>query len=152
VLGVPEEELLDESDQPRPWAGELIAELGYNRTRSAEFRDGINRVRILERGDDRYVLSYAGSRSGAIEVTRRGLELMGKAMLGDRPAVPKWLLSPGDDGKSPPAWVPEGYEPARTVRCGECGAETSVRRVVTRDGRDEQSGFRCPDCWDRPPI
>jgi hypothetical protein len=152
VLGVPEEEVLDAFDQPRPWAGERIAELGYNRTRSAEFRDGVTHVRILERGDDRYVLSYTGSRSGAIEVTRRGLELMGKVMLGDRPAVPKWLLSPGDDANSPPAWVPERYVPARTVRCGECGAETSVRRVVTREGRDEQSGFRCPDCWDRPPI
>ncbi len=144
--------MLDAFDQPRPRAGERIAELGYNRTRSAEFRDGVTHVRILERGDDRYVLSYTGSRSGAIEVTRRGLELMGKVMLGDRPAVPKWLLSPGDDANSPPAWVPERYVPARTVRCGECGAETSVRRVVTREGRDEQSGFRCPDCWDRPPI
>ncbi|WP_053946901.1 hypothetical protein [Halolamina sediminis] len=152
MLGVPEEEVLDAFDQPRPRAGERIAELGYNRTRSAEFRDGVTHVRILERGDDRYVLSYTGSRSGAIEVTRRGLELMGKVMLGDRPAVPKWLLSPGDDANSPPAWVPERYVPARTVRCGECGAETSVRRVVTREGRDEQSGFRCPDCWDRPPI
>ena len=115
------------------------------------FRDGVDRIRVLALGDDRYVLSYTGSRSGAIETTRAGLAAMGRVMLAGRPTVPRWLLAPGDS-ESPPSWVPETYEPAGTVRCGKCGAETSVRRVVTRDGRDEPAGFRCPDCWDRPPI
>ncbi|KPN29974.1 hypothetical protein SY89_00694 [Halolamina pelagica] len=76
---------------------------------------------------------------------------MAEAMLTDRPAVPRWLLSP-EAARDPPEWVPAGYDRPGSVTCGDCGAEASVRRVVTRDGRDEPAGFRCPDCWERPPL
>ncbi|KPN29975.1 hypothetical protein SY89_00695 [Halolamina pelagica] len=46
MFGIPEAELLEESDEPRPCAGEPVAELGYNQSEGGVFRDGVDRVRV----------------------------------------------------------------------------------------------------------
>lgn len=151
MFGLSEEHVLTQvngQEQAPEYDGADAVTLYHNQTDPTVIRDGVDRVSIVARGDDRYLVYYWGFLIGYLEVTKAGVAALGEHFLGDQKTVPRWILGESAiDGH--PWWVPDDYAGTPTLSCDRCRSETSADEVLTPGSMDgEPDEMFCTDCWD----
>lgn len=150
MFGISDRNVLEHvegKDRPPEYDEAESVTLLYNQTDPTVISDGVDRVSIVAKGDDRYLVDYWGYRMGYLEVTGAGVVELGAELLGDRARVPRWILE-GSATDEHPEWVPADYDGTPTLACDRCGGETSAAEVVTPGSMDgEPDETYCPDCW-----
>lgn len=108
MLGISEDHVVEHveghEDAPAYDADDAVT-LVYNDTDPLTIEDGIDRVTVVEEADGQYLVDYWGYLAGYLRITREGAAELGSSLLGDRGAVPNWLVAESPDGDSLPWWV-----------------------------------------------
>jgi HEAT repeat protein len=114
--------------------------------------DGVDHIQVIPEGESTYHIQYHGYVAGCIQVTDAGIREFGQNYLKGEQAIPSWYITEQDTSATEfPWWVPDSYDPRRTIDCVRCKTAVSILEVVT-PGRasDEISvvDWFCSDCWE----
>lgn len=135
--------------QPPTYDSEQAVTLEYNQTDPLVIRDGIDRVTVVSKSDDEYLVDYSGYMVGVLRVTRDGVTELGKSLLGNQDGVPNWLLHSPTNIETLPWWIPDSSTGPPTFSCQHCSSETSASEIVTPSRVTEKTTNRfCRECWD----
>lgn len=150
-LGISEENIVEEGrrdDCPEYEEGSGV-KIVRNRLHPNVIVDGVNRIVVVQRSEDRYLVDYSGYLAGYLSATGYGVEELGEDLLGGRARAPRWVVKSEPERLSNQAWVPDDYRYRPTVVCDRCGDETPPLDILEPGGmEDPNPDCYCTDCWE----
>ena len=151
MFGISDEHIIEEVAGPweePEYDPDRAVTLRYNQPDPFAMTDGVDRITVVEKSDDEYLLHYWGFESGYLVVTGDGVRELGESRLGDSDDITGWHLRLADDSTIP-WWVPDTYDGEPTVACDYCRTEIPAGDVLAPGSFDGEVEARlCQECWD----
>ena len=140
---------IDERELERDPGG---VQLRYNQTEPAIIRDGVDRIAVIDEGDEQYRVDFWGYAFGRLYINSEGVEELGQKLTSDDVEIPSWILdSETVDADDPPWWVPESVAIEPTVTCNNCTETVSAQEVFTPQNLPPSidGPVVCQTCWNQ---